>query len=82
MPVFRARVAAAFRSLLPRAPERALVVAHKGVIATLIAEMLQLTSSERSAWPIDLASIHVVVAEDGRWRAEAVNKMRHLEGLP
>jgi broad specificity phosphatase PhoE len=77
-PAFRARVAAALRALLPAAPERVLVVAHRGVIATIVAELLRLSTAERAAWPIDLASIHVLEATNGTWRATLVNERRHL----
>ena len=78
---FRARVVHAWRGLLPATPAHALVVAHKGVIASIIAEMLGLPPAQRAAWPIDLASIHVLEAADGRWRAAVVNECRHLADL-
>lgn len=78
VPAFRARVALALRALLSVAPERVLVVAHKGVLATIISELLRLSVAERAAWPIDLASIHVLEATDGRWQATLVNERRHL----
>jgi broad specificity phosphatase PhoE len=81
VPAFRARVAAALRALLPAAPERVLVVAHKGVIRSIVAELLGLSLAERAAWPTDLASIHVLVASDDAWRAELVNESGHLSGL-
>lgn len=76
--MFRARVVRAWQGLLPAAPARALVVAHKGVIASIIADMLGLGPAQRAAWPIDLASIHVLEAVDGGWRAAVVNECRHL----
>lgn len=79
---FRARVAAAFRALVPAAPERVLIVAHKGVIATIVQDLLDLSAEERASWPIALASIHIVTAAAGRWRAERINDTRHLDGLP
>jgi len=78
---FRSRVVGAFRVLLPEMPERALIVAHKGVIASIVEELLRLSPAERAAWPIDLASIHILAAADGAWHAEAVNTCAHLERL-
>ncbi len=78
---FRARVVYAWRRLLPAAPAHALVVAHKGVIASIVAEMLGLGPTQRAAWPIDLASIHVLEATDGHWQAAVVNECRHLANL-
>jgi broad specificity phosphatase PhoE len=78
VPVFRTRVVHAWRRLLPAAPALALVVAHKGVIASIIADMLGLEPAQRAAWPIDLASIHVLEAANGHWRATVVNECRHL----
>ena len=82
VPAFRARVLAAWRTVLPAAPERVLVVAHKGVIASIVADLMRLSPSDRATWPIDLASIHVLVACNGAWQAERVNANQHLCGLP
>jgi broad specificity phosphatase PhoE len=79
---FRRRVATAWRALYPLAPERLLVVAHKGVIRTILAELLRLDGAEPRAWRIDLASIHELRAGDAGWITERVNDLRHLEGLP
>jgi broad specificity phosphatase PhoE len=81
VPAFRRRVADAWRALHPGAPERVLIVAHKGVIATIVAEVLQLSSHERAAWPIDLASIHVLAATSRGWTAERMNDVRHMDAL-
>ncbi len=80
VPAFRARVAAAWRGLLPHVPACVLLVVHKGVIATVIAELLHLPLGERTAWPIDLASIHVLVTDGGEWHAEVMNGITHLDG--
>jgi broad specificity phosphatase PhoE len=76
---FRARVSEAFRRLLHDAPERALIVAHKGVISAIATELLGLRAEERTRWPADLASIHILAACEGRWQATVVNKTDHLE---
>jgi broad specificity phosphatase PhoE len=77
---FRGRVVASWQALLPDAPERVLVIAHRGVIASLVTELLQLSPAERAAWPIHLASIHVLEAANGGWQAVRVNDSRHLSG--
>jgi len=66
---FRARVVETLRRLLPDLPACALVVAHKGVIASVLAELLRLSPTARAARPIDLASVHTLEATDGTWRA-------------
>jgi len=81
VPAFHARVVATLRDWLPAAPARTLLVVHKGIIAAIVAELLRLSPGERVAWPIDLASIHVVATADGAWHAERVNQIDHLDGL-
>jgi broad specificity phosphatase PhoE len=81
VPAFRNRVATAWRALHPVAPERVLVVAHKGVLRTILTELLQLSRSARAAWGIDLASIHILSAAARGWVTERANDMRHLDGL-
>ncbi|HVM96132.1 MAG TPA: histidine phosphatase family protein [Candidatus Acidoferrales bacterium] len=76
--LFRARVANAFRNLLPSLPERTLMVVHRGIISTIVAALLDLSASERAEYPIDLASIHVLSLHDGKWRTELVNGVDHL----
>ncbi len=78
VPAFRARVIDALHALLSMAPECALIVAHRGVIGTILTELLRLSASQRAAWPIDIASIHVLEAMGGGWRAALVNDTRHL----
>jgi broad specificity phosphatase PhoE len=76
---FRARVAETFRKLLPTAPERVLIVAHKGVIRTIVSHLSPLSSEDEAAWPIDLGSVHVLRSDGDRWHPEAVNLTHHLE---
>jgi broad specificity phosphatase PhoE len=80
-PAFRARVTATLHAWLPTAPARALVIVHKGIIAAIVAELLRLSPAERAAWPIDLASIHILVGDTDEWHAERVNHTDHLDGL-
>ncbi len=70
---FRARVVSAWRGLLPTVPAHVLIVGHKGVISSIIGDMLQLAPAARAAWRIDLASVHVLVAGERAWRAAVVN---------
>jgi broad specificity phosphatase PhoE len=77
---FRARVAGTFRQLLPALPERTLIVAHRGILSTLLTELLRLSPQQRMGLGIDLASIHVVCGAPD-WRAECLNRTDHLEGL-
>ncbi len=78
---FRARVRATIRGLAETSPQTALLIVHKGTIRTIATELLGLSEAERSAWPIDLASIHVFVRESGLWRNETKNQVSHLECL-
>ncbi len=76
---FRLRVAAGWRRLVSEAPGRVLVVAHKGVIRAIVGELIGATDRDLAAWPVDLASIHVLARrEGGPWRSERINDTRHL----
>ncbi len=75
---FRARVAAAWHALLPMAPERVLLVVHRGVILSVVAEMLRLSDAQRAGWPTALGSIHVLTHVAGAWSADRVNQTHHL----
>jgi broad specificity phosphatase PhoE len=77
---FRARVVSSFMEIAPAAPERVLIVAHKGVIRTITTELLRLSPEESAAWQIDLGSVHVLSMNAAAWSAEAVNDTRHLCG--
>jgi broad specificity phosphatase PhoE len=78
---FRARVVATLHTWLPVAPPRPLLIVHKGIIASIVTELLHLSLAERAAFPIDLASIHVLVTNGRDWHAERVNDTAHLDGL-
>ena len=59
-----------------------LVVAHKGIIGTILSEMLGRATAQRTTLPIDLASIHTLrLANGGSWVADVANDVRHLDGL-
>lgn len=76
---FRIRVVETFRRLLTEAPERALIVAHKGVISSIATDLLGTRAEERTPWPVDLASIHILGASKNGWQAEVINRTDHLE---
>lgn len=78
VPAFRHRVVATFRELVPEMPERTLIVAHKGVIAAIVSDLLGLSAEQRSRWPIDLGSVHVLRRSADVWDADVVNKTDHL----
>jgi broad specificity phosphatase PhoE len=75
---FRSRVVATFRQLLPEMPERTLIVAHKGVISAIVANLLELTPEQRLQWAVDLASVHVLERSTHGWRAGVINRTDHL----
>ncbi len=77
---FRARVASAWRTLLLEVPERVLVVAHRGVIWTILMETLGVPLDELRRWRLGLGSLHILVAGEGGWHAELVDHHDHLEG--
>jgi broad specificity phosphatase PhoE len=55
-----------------------LLVAHRGVIAVILAELLALAPATRRRLAIDLGSIHVVTHHSDGWRAEVLNRTDHL----
>jgi broad specificity phosphatase PhoE len=76
---FRRRVAATLHGLLADTPRDALLmVLHKGVIRTILNELLKLDTRDRGQLVLDLGSIHVVEARDGQWRAEVLDRVDHL----
>lgn len=75
---FRERVARAWQAMLPAAPERVLMVAHKGVIATILNQLLAPPPGSVSP-AIDLASIHLIVRDADVWCARLANFTRHLQ---
>ena len=78
---FKQRVTAGLRAVLAESPAGAmLMVLHRGVIAVMLAELLELSPAERRALAIDLGSIHVVVRRGATWQAEVLNRIDHLAG--
>jgi broad specificity phosphatase PhoE len=55
-----------------------LMVLHRGVIASILAELLGLSTPERLALAIDLGSIHVVARSEAGWQMECANRIDHL----
>jgi len=79
---FRARVAATLRWVLAREPgSTRLLVLHKGVIRTVLAELLRLDLAARGQLEVDLGSIHVVERAGEGWHAAQLNHLAHLAGL-
>ena len=78
---FRRRVRAGFAALLAAAPgDNLLLIVHRGVIATILADLLALTPEARRELEIDLGSIHVVARSVETWRADVLNRIDHLDG--
>ncbi|HYD48166.1 MAG TPA: histidine phosphatase family protein [Terriglobales bacterium] len=73
---FRARVAAAWQELEPCLPARALLVAHKGVIGTILLEALSWSRQQLAEWPIELGSVHVLTRTSGIWSVAALGRAR------
>lgn len=77
--IFHRRVAAALVEVLRnRSAKNVLMVLHKGVIASILTELLRLTREERARLEIDLASIHLVTRRGQGWKAERLNYTDHL----
>jgi broad specificity phosphatase PhoE len=77
--VFHARVAAALQTVLARTTGPALLlVVHKGVIRTVLTELLGLDRVARSHLEIDLGSIHAVQRGEAVWRAARLDRVDHL----
>ena len=77
---FRRRVVAGLTELLATATgANHLLVVHRGVIAIILAELLQLAPDQRRHLEIDLGSIHVVARHGAGWTAEHLNRVDHLE---
>ncbi len=75
---FQRRTADALRQVLATAPAGTLLlVLHKGVIRSILVELLRLDEPARRL-AIELASIHIVGESGGAWRAEALDRTEHL----
>jgi len=76
---FRGRVVRALHDVLAEVPSGALLfVVHKGVIRSVLAELLRLDAARRAALTADLASIHVVRRDNGVWAADVLDRIDHL----
>jgi broad specificity phosphatase PhoE len=79
---FRARIVATLHQVLAQAPTGSLLfVVHKGVIRTMLAELLRLDDEQRPRLRVDLGSIHVVRRAGALWRAELLDEVAHLYSL-
>jgi len=76
---FRRRVTAAFAARYPELPERLLIVAHKGVIATLLAYLLDEPLEQHTDRAIDLGSIHFIERKEPHWGVLVANRTDHLD---
>ena len=79
--VFRTRVTAALHHHLAQSQvDELLFVLHKGVMRSILAELLGEDEVQRCRLSIDLGSIHVLVRADDRWTAEFLDDTAHLGG--
>ncbi len=76
---FRHRVSAALHRILRHAPDADLLfVVHKGVIRSIVAELLRLDEAQRNQLSVALGSIHVVSHRDTGWQADGLDCVDHL----
>ncbi len=68
---FRERVLQAFRQLLPQMPQRSLMVVHRGIVSTILGELLRLSEDQRSELAIGLGSVHILRSHDDGWILES-----------
>jgi len=79
---FRARVLQALHQLLAEAcGDDLLFILHKGVIRSIVAELLGDEEIQRQSLSIELGSIHVVTREHGQWKAERLDHTAHLSRI-
>jgi broad specificity phosphatase PhoE len=76
---FRARVIEALHEVLAHAPHGHLLFAvHKGIIHSVLIELLHLDEAQRRRLSVPLASIHVIDRVNGHWQAEILDRTDHL----
>lgn len=76
---FRERVVRALHNVLATAPAaNLLLVVHKGIVRSVLGELLRLDEARRGALLIALGSIHVIDQADGVWRPAALDRTDHL----
>jgi len=57
-------------------------VLHKGVIRSILMELLHLEEAQKQALVLALGSIHMISRSNGNWRAEVLDCTDHLSWLP
>ena len=76
---FRDRVVRTLHAVLAEAPAGDLLfVVHKGVIRSVLVELLQLDEPARQALRVELASIHAVKRRAGGWQALVLDRTDHV----
>jgi broad specificity phosphatase PhoE len=76
---FHARVAGGLVESLRRdVGDSVLMVLHRGVIASILTELLALSVEERQRIDIALASIHVVLRNGDGWQPQVLDRVDHL----
>ena len=76
---FRDRVVRTLHAVLAEAPAGDLLfVVHKGVIRSVLVELLQLDEPARQALRVELASIHKVSCHAGGWQALVLDRTDHV----
>ena len=79
---FHARVVSGLKEVLANEDVRHfLMVLHRGVIAAIMAELLELTTDQRLSLGIDLGSISVITGTENGWQLESTNQIAHLADL-
>lgn len=79
---FRARVLSGLaKALQDDRGASVLMVLHRGVISTILSELLALSPGDRARIDIALASIHVVLRSGDAWLPQILDKVDHLDGL-
>jgi broad specificity phosphatase PhoE len=76
---FHARVARTLRRVLAQAsPGELLFVLHKGVIRSIVSELLGVDEVHRRRLSVALGSIHILARDHEAWYAEALDCVGHL----
>ena len=51
---------------------------QKGIIHSVLSELLQLDERQRRTLTVSLASIHMIGRTNGRWHADVLDRTDHL----
>jgi broad specificity phosphatase PhoE len=79
---FRARVSSGLaEALQDNRGASVLMVLHRGVISTILSELLAPSPGDRARIDIALASIHVVLRSGDAWLPQILDRVDHLDGL-